>query len=172
MNTTRATSLRGLVESERARKYLFGICLRMLDDWHTAEDMLQTSLARLCELDEKFTPGSSVMGFACTVVRQFCLNHLAKRRRRRTHAVADTGAVSEDVDHADRLDTIERADAATDILRNYGRKPERNFAMVMRAVDGETYHDIARDFGVAWHEVGRVKDDAFLLVRKRMAKAA
>ncbi|MCT4370085.1 sigma-70 family RNA polymerase sigma factor [Yangia mangrovi] len=145
------TALRNLY-SEAGPK-LFGVCLRMLRDRAEAEDALQEIMVKLWSKAHQFDPlRGQPMSWVVTVARNHCLDRLRSRTAalRREAATSNDAAMFEVADAAPGPETLvelkHEARRIADCLATLD--PDRAAAIRSAYLDGRSYDDIARTFGI------------------------
>ncbi len=116
----------------------------LLGDGHAAQDAVQEGFLRLSrdadQLVAKWRAGASLGGWLCTVVRNWCIDHL---RRRQVVPMTTLQADQVDLGISPAV-AMAKADSGQDLWRAVDALPDlERAAVVLRYRDGLSYQDIA-----------------------------
>jgi RNA polymerase sigma-70 factor (ECF subfamily) len=125
----------------------------MLGDGHAAQDAVQEGFLRLSRdaavLADKWRAGASLGGWLCTVVRNWCIDHLRRRQ------VAPMTRLQEYDHGAADAPVVADAEAGQALWRAVDTLPVlERAAVVLRYRDGLSYQDIAERLGKTATHVG------------------
>ncbi len=139
----------------------------LLGDGHAAQDAVQEGFLRLSRdaeaLVAKWRAGASLGGWLCTVVRNWCIDHLRRKQAAPMSPLTELQAESA----AAPATLVADADAGQALWRAVDTLPQlERAAVVMRYRDGLSYQDIAERLdktathvGVLLHQaLGRLRN--------------
>ncbi|MBA3698882.1 MAG: sigma-70 family RNA polymerase sigma factor [Planctomycetes bacterium] len=139
----------------------------LLGDGHAAQDAVQEGFLRLSRdaeaLVAKWRAGASLGGWLCTVVRNWCIDHLRRKQAAPMSPLTELQAESA----AASATLVADADAGQALWRAVDTLPQlERAAVVMRYRDGLSYQDIAERLdktathvGVLLHQaLGRLRN--------------
>lgn len=126
---------------------LFGVCLRILRDRTEAEETLQEVYIKIWQRSDRYSSArAGAMGWLAAIARNHSIDRMRARR-------PDTGQINEASDVADA-----RHDPETHaVLSDEGRRiaacmeeldAERAGAVAKAYVEGQSYDELARHYGV------------------------
>ena len=132
---------------------LFGVCLRVLKNETEAEDTLQEVYLRIWNAAVRFRPGAvSPMSWMIAIARNRAIDKLRARKPASEASTRDDGTdlLAELPDDAPGPEAVAMAgDLRAQVLRCFEELPDDRAQAVRRAyLDGDSYADLARHFGV------------------------
>ena len=78
---------------EETKRGLFAFILSICRNYHTAEDMMQTTYIRLRTTISSYKAGSNALAWLYTIAKNLTLNELAREKRETTTSFEDDSAV-------------------------------------------------------------------------------
>lgn len=141
---------------ERYRKALWAYCRATLGDHQAAEDVVQETFLRAWSRLGLFEPGRPLWPWLVRIAQRLCIDHWRANAKRLGHEPLDRlrPAASADggwPDFAERSDLRIRLDSALATLN-----PRYRRLLLLQALEGWSYEDLARAEGSTVTSVGKV----------------
>ncbi len=146
----RETAFREL--SQRYRRRLFAVCLRVLRDPEDAEDAVQETFVKLARRADTFRGDAKLSTWLYRIARNVCTDRVRYEARRPATPI---GELTEELDRPDEREATEAHAEVAAVRDALGQLDERSRTLLLLVtVDGLSYAEAAEVSGLA---VGTVK---------------